>query len=409
MPGSSSATDNRSSPGSSTRPGGCWPTPEVCLVRPGRPSATRSCSNTWRARAASTRRWRSPCAARGDSLGGSGPGSAATRASVGCGWTIRPSWSSRWRPSSESAHDGMPSGTPGRPGRLSPGMRLTKHQGLGNDFLVLLDDASHPLDARIARALCDRRTGVGADGIIRATPFDAVPDDAADAVAAMELRNADGSAAEMSGNGIRCLAQALVLAGWAAGPTITIRTDAGLRTVTLHRSDPLTYDLSVDMGSARIDGEAPEWAAGPIRRTLRVDLGNPHLLLEVGPDGEEPDLVELGEQVNAKVPGGVNVHLVTSRDRRHIAIRSYERGVGPTLACGTDRTGFPREDRPRRRQRPARDHGGDRGVGGRAGAADRYRRCRRGGPHLPAAASARSAHLRGEGQGGRAARGGREH
>jgi diaminopimelate epimerase len=214
-------------------------------------------------------------------------------------------------------------------------MRLTKHHGLGNDFLVLIDDASHTLDAGIARALCDRRTGVGADGIIRATRLDAVPNDATDAVASMELRNADGSAAEMSGNGIRCLAQALLLAGWAAGPTVTIRTDAGLRTVTLHRSDSLTYDLSVDMGSASIDGEAPEWAGGPIRRTLRVDLGNPHLVLEVGPDDEEPDLVELGEQVNAKVPGGANVHLVTSRDRRHIAVRSYERGVGPTLACGT--------------------------------------------------------------------------
>jgi diaminopimelate epimerase len=212
-------------------------------------------------------------------------------------------------------------------------MRLTKHHGLGNDFLVLLDDGS-PLDAGIARTLCDRRTGVGADGIIRGTPLDAdaAPDEA---VAVMELRNADGSPAEMSGNGIRCLAQALVLAGWASGPTIPIRTGAGLRAVTLHaRSDPLTYDLSVGMGSARIDGEAAEWGGGPIGRTLRVDMGNPHLVLEVGSD-DEPDLVELGEQVNAKVPGGTNVHLVTPRDRRRIAIRSYERGVGPTLACGT--------------------------------------------------------------------------
>ena len=213
-------------------------------------------------------------------------------------------------------------------------MRLTKHHGLANDFLVLLDDKdSHPLDAGVARALCDRRTGVGADGLIRATPGGS----GADVVVAMELRNADGSPAEMSGNGIRCLAQALILAGWTVGPAIPIRTEAGLRTVTLHdRSDPRTYDLSVAMGSARIEGEAPEWAAGTIGRTLRIDVGNPHLVFEVAPSQDaEVDLVELGEQVNSKVPGGANVHLLSAGDRRRIAIRSYERGVGPTAACGT--------------------------------------------------------------------------
>jgi len=228
----------------------------------------------------------------------------------------------------------MQSGTSGRPGRLGDDMRLTKHHGFGNDFLVLLDDdTSHPLDARITRALCDRRTGLGADGLIRATPLDAIADDA---VAAMELRNADGSPAEMSGNGIRCLAQALILGGWADGPTIPIRTVAGLRVVTLHdRSDPLTYSLSVDMGVARIGGEAPEWAGGPIRRALRVDVGNPHLVFDVDDDDDEVDLVELGERVNAKEPDGANVHLLTAGRGDRIAIRTYERGVGLTRACGT--------------------------------------------------------------------------
>lgn len=227
----------------------------------------------------------------------------------------------------------MHSGTLGRPGKLDDDMRLTKHHGFGNDFLVLLDDdTSHPLDAHIARALCDRHTGLGADGLIRATPLDAIADDA---VAAMDLRNADGSPAEMSGNGIRCLAQAMVFAGWAEGPTIPIRTDTGRRVVTLHdRSDPLTYSLSVEMGVARIDGEAPEWAGGPIRRTLRVDVGNPHLVFDVG-DDDEVDLVELGERVNAKEPGGANVHLLTAPPGDRIAIRTYERGVGLTRACGT--------------------------------------------------------------------------
>jgi diaminopimelate epimerase len=227
----------------------------------------------------------------------------------------------------------MQSASPSGPGRLIHAMRLTKHHGLGNDFLVLLDDeASRPLDADVAQALCDRRTGVGADGMIRATPLDAVADDA---VAAMELRNADGSPAETSGNGIRCLAQALILAGWAGGPTIPIRTDAGRRVVTLHdRADRRTHTLSVEMGVARVGGEAPEWAGGPVRRTLRVDVGNPHLVFEVG-GADEVDIVELGESVNAKEPGGANVHLLTAEAGDHIAIRTYERGVGPTLACGT--------------------------------------------------------------------------
>jgi diaminopimelate epimerase len=227
----------------------------------------------------------------------------------------------------------MRSASPGPFGRLIHAMRLTKHHGLGNDFLVLLDDdASHPVDADVASALCDRRTGVGADGLIRATPLDVVADDA---VAAMDLRNADGSPAETSGNGIRCLAQALVLAGWAGGPTIPIRTAAGRAVVSLHdRADAQTHTLTVEMGVARVGGEAPEWAGGPVRRSLRVDVGNPHLVLEVrGLD--DVDLVELGEGVNAKEPGGANVHLLTGEAADRIAIRTYERGVGPTLACGT--------------------------------------------------------------------------
>lgn len=225
-------------------------------------------------------------------------------------------------------------------------MRLTKHHGLGNDFLVVLDpDASHPLDADLARALCDRHTGVGADGILRATPATS----GGPARARMELRNADGSRAETSGNGIRCLAQALLLGGWpgAAGATeVAIETDAGLRTVTVHdRVDGVTHDLSVAMGAARVDGEAPEWTGGGVTRALLVDMGNPHLVLDLsagaagddgpGDDESEVDLVTLGEAVNAKVAGGANVHLLTTTAAPGIAVRTYERGVGPTLACGT--------------------------------------------------------------------------
>jgi diaminopimelate epimerase len=225
-------------------------------------------------------------------------------------------------------------------------MHLTKHHGLGNDFLVLLDaDGSHPLDADLARALCDRHTGVGADGIIRAAP--AGPGEPG-ALVRMDLFNADGSRAEMSGNGIRCLGQALVL-GWhglGGDPpvAIPIATDAGLRTVTLHhRDDAVTHHVSVAMGQARIGGDAPEWTGGPVGRAVRVDVGNPHLVLDVTDSsgtgaGDDVDLALLGEAVNAKVPGGANVHLLTAGTADGtpgVTIRTYERGVGPTRACGT--------------------------------------------------------------------------
>ena len=216
--------------------------------------------------------------------------------------------------------------------------RLTKHHGLGNDFVVVVDpDATHPVDSDLARALCDRHTGIGADGILRATPGTA-PDGGR--ATRMELRNADGSRAEMSGNGIRCLVQALLLVEPTLAPQIPVVTDAGLRVVTVHeRVDAVTHSLSVGMGAARVDGEAPEWTGGDVARALLVDMGNPHLVLDLSAAGAaaaaEVDLVALGETVNGKVPGGANVHLLSAGDDGGIAIRTYERGVGPTLACGT--------------------------------------------------------------------------
>ena len=236
----------------------------------------------------------------------------------------------------------MRAGSPAGSGRLVGDMRLTKHHGLGNDFLVLLDpDASHPLDPEVARALCARHTGIGADGIIRAVPAT----NGGPARVAMELYNADGSRAEMSGNGIRCLAQALLLAGWAEPPAVRIATDAGVRTISVHRPvDRSTALLEVDMGAVRLGGETGEWTGGPLRRASWANMGNPHLVVEVEGvfDGDDQltaavDLVALGEKVNAAVDGGANVHLLlrSGAGADRIVIRTYERGVGLTQACGT--------------------------------------------------------------------------
>jgi diaminopimelate epimerase len=213
-------------------------------------------------------------------------------------------------------------------------MRLTKHHGLGNDFLVLLDlDGTRPVSPEEARALCDRRTGVGADGLLRTTGG------TAGAQVTMQLFNADGSVAEMSGNGIRCLAQAVFLAGLATPPTLTVATDAGLRTVRVTaRRDARTHRMSVDMGAAKVVGDEPEWVEGDVLQATRVDVGNPHLVLRWGraalPDRDE--LIALGARIDGAVPGGVNVELVVpSATPGELQMSVYERGVGPTLACGT--------------------------------------------------------------------------
>jgi diaminopimelate epimerase len=210
-------------------------------------------------------------------------------------------------------------------------MRLTKHHGLGNDFLVLVDlDGNRPVTTDEVVALCDRRTGVGADGFIRVTRSPG-----GDADVDMQLLNADGSPAEMSGNGIRCLAQAVFGSGLFDPPRLRVRTDAGLRTVTaVEEVSPREHRITVDMGEAKVGDDEPEWVEGAILRAARVDLGNPHLVLHTAPDG--PDVAEIGERVNDLTPGGVNVELIRPGAAPGLLeMTVYERGVGVTLACGT--------------------------------------------------------------------------
>ncbi len=209
-------------------------------------------------------------------------------------------------------------------------LRLSKRHGAGNDFLVLVDpDGSSPLSAPLARALCHRRTGVGADGLIRVTPGR----DGADLV--MELRNADGSEAEMSGNGMRCLAQAAAEAGLVDGPTFTVATAGGLRTVELRPSAaPAEGWASVDMGPVALGDEPPPPPGA--RRARRADVGNPHLVLLVD-DPSSVDLPAAGPPAAVPYPGGVNVEFIAPVPGRpgHIDLVVWERGAGATLACGT--------------------------------------------------------------------------
>lgn len=209
-------------------------------------------------------------------------------------------------------------------------MRLTKHHGLGNDFLVLLDrDATTPIDADVARSVCDRHRGVGADGLIRVTRGSTNP-------FRMELRNEDGTRAEMSGNGISCMAQAIVLAGYAQDGVVRVDTDAGERVVSVVSSAaPDQHRMRVAMGTPLITGALAEWEDDRILRAVGVDVGNPHVVCHVADPDDAPDLVAFGERVNASTPGGTNVELITTGETGSIVMSVYERGVGPTEACGT--------------------------------------------------------------------------
>jgi diaminopimelate epimerase len=208
-------------------------------------------------------------------------------------------------------------------------LTVTKHHGLGNDFLVLLDlTGDRPIDAGTARALCDRHRGIGADGLIRGSL-------GPEGRLVFELRNADGSPAEMSGNGMRCLAHAALDAGLVnAGETFEVATPAGARPVTVWPTEgPAVVWASVGMGVAAVEGEPERCNIG--HGQLRVKMGNPHLVV-LGADPATVAVDRLGPDLETSVPGGQNVEFVVlGPGPDEITMRVWERGVGETLACGT--------------------------------------------------------------------------
>ncbi|MGH9185058.1 MAG: diaminopimelate epimerase [Acidimicrobiales bacterium] len=211
-------------------------------------------------------------------------------------------------------------------------MHFTKHQALGNDFLVLLDrEGVTPVEAGLVRSVCDRHRGVGADGLLHVTAADD------DLHATMNLYTADGSRAEISGNGLACLAQAVTLAEWVSSDVVCVATAAGPRSVRVEPSGTAgAHLMTVDMGVAAVEGDEPEWVEGDILRALRVSMGNPHLVLHVAAPDAKLDLDELGRAVNDHVAGGINVEAIwPGPDAGELTMEVYERGVGLTEACGS--------------------------------------------------------------------------
>jgi diaminopimelate epimerase len=217
-------------------------------------------------------------------------------------------------------------------------LSVTKHNGLGNDFLVLdrreVDALSNAQTTEIdwpnvARNWCNRKTGVGADGLLLLGRI------AANTLT-MRLYNSDGSLAEMSGNGIRCLAQAAHMADDLKTEMVyAVETDAGERrvVVTPRANDSQTVDASVDMGLIGTLLEPTGWATlecDPMRPVMHISVGNPHSVVGVEDVAIVP-LKELGE----KVPQ-INLEIIEpGPEVNAITMRVHERGAGITQACGT--------------------------------------------------------------------------
>ncbi|AVL96891.1 diaminopimelate epimerase [Microbacterium paraoxydans] len=227
---------------------------------------------------------------------------------------------------------------------------FTKGHGTGNDFIIIADpEGQLELTAEQIAVLCDRHFGIGADGVLRVVRSSAIPEGATalaeepDAEWFMDYRNADGSVAEMCGNGIRVFAHYLVRSGLASiepGSTLPIGTRAGVRDVTRSVSG-----YQVDLGAWKLSGDDPLVRADGLTVTrpgLGIDVGNPHVVVALASDAEL-GLLELTRtpELEPAPPAGANVEFVVPGEPLvrdgigHVRMRVFERGVGETLSCGT--------------------------------------------------------------------------
>jgi diaminopimelate epimerase len=223
-------------------------------------------------------------------------------------------------------------------------LRFAKYEGTGNDFVMIEDlDDAHPIDARTARALCDRRFGVGADGVIRITRH-------GEADFFMDYRNSDGSLAQMCGNGARCLGKLVFERGLTGSTEIDVMTRAGSKHLSLVTDGPVVREVTVQMGP-------PSFAKGDIPmqgeptdtflqepmdlgqltvKASALSMGNPHLVLFMDSDPADAPVATIGPMLEHHrwFPEKTNVefaHVMTDE----IVVRVWERGSGETLACGT--------------------------------------------------------------------------
>lgn len=228
-------------------------------------------------------------------------------------------------------------------------IRFAKGHGTENDFVVLHDlDAALALTPDVVSALCDRRRGLGGDGVLRVTTaksalaagvFDRMPDGLRAEDWYMDYRNADGSIAQMCGNGVRVYAHYLRASGLETRDEFVVGSLAGPRPVIMHHVDATHADVRVDMGKANRLGPGQVVVGGRMFNGLAVDVGNPHLAC-VDSALTTAALAELDVAApvsfdHDQFPDGVNVEILTAPDDGTVTMRVHERGVGETRSCGT--------------------------------------------------------------------------
>ncbi len=232
-----------------------------------------------------------------------------------------------------------PAEEPGNRDRIHPVIEYSyvKGHGTENDF-VLVPDANgrNELTAGQVALLCDRRSGIGGDGVIRVVRTDATDDPAAVAARGtatwfMDYRNADGSLSEMCGNGIRVLGHYLAThADVDPRNPLPIATRGGIRTLTFARDQ-----ITVDMGSAEVLGDTTVTVGERTFVASNISMGNPHAVVFVDDLAEAGSLLEAPGHDTAVYPDGVNVEFVVRRGEHHLSMRVHERGSGETRSCGT--------------------------------------------------------------------------
>ncbi len=211
-----------------------------------------------------------------------------------------------------------------------------KYHGLGNDFVVVdRRESGLDIDADTARALCDRRLGIGADGVLAI-----LPDDAKDIAGRMVVHNADGSIAEMCGNGLRCVVKYLVDHGPGKPAALQVATGAGLLQSEISYGEHGAGLISVAMGPARLKAanlpQPGPFIDGQINGVVgtAVSMGSPHLVLMDTPPAQAARLGPLLE-VHSSFSQRTNVEFCQPRPEGGLTVAVWERGVGLTQACGT--------------------------------------------------------------------------
>lgn len=218
---------------------------------------------------------------------------------------------------------------------MDAGIEFVKGHGTENDFVLLPDPGGElELTPSRVRALCDRHRGLGADGVLRAVRGTHVTDAPAGMSPDewfMDYRNADGTTAEMCGNGVRVFARYLLEAGLVADREFRIGSRSGPRAVRVHDDGSVT----VGMGAVRVGAQSTVSVEGRAFDGVCVDVGNPHLACVTELPVEQLDLTVPPGHDPMAFPHGVNVEFVNLLAPGAVRIRVHERGVGETRSCGT--------------------------------------------------------------------------